>query len=254
MALNLFHIPPGLPFLETLASGWLRERGDDPLAIANGLILTPTRRAARALAEAFLRVSPARGLLLPRIVALGALDEAPLALAGALELTPAVDPHRRLSVLAYLILRLNGAGGAPRTADRAWTLARELATLMDEADRAEIDLAARLPDAADPAYAAHWARTLEFLRIVTHAWPAWLEENGVMNPAARQVALLNAQVEAWEARAPDYPVVIAGTTAGIPAVARLARVVARLPLGCDGRQPSAGWPRRFARRVGCNKG
>src|ERR1019366_4352126 len=72
----------------------------------------------------------------------------------------------------------------------------------------------------------------EFLQTVTHAWPAWLEENGVMNPAARQVALLNAQARAWEECAPDQPVVIAGTTAGIPAVARLARVVARLPLGC----------------------
>jgi ATP-dependent helicase/nuclease subunit B len=151
MALNLFAIPPCAPFLEALAEGWLHARGDDPLEIANGLILTPTRRAARALAEAFLRVSPARSLLLPRIVALGALDEAPLALAGALELPPSVDPHRRLSVLAHLILRLNGAGGAPRTADRAWMLARELATLMDEADRAEIDLAARLPDAASHA-------------------------------------------------------------------------------------------------------
>jgi inactivated superfamily I helicase len=98
VALNLFAIPPGAPFLETLARGWLRERGDDPLSIANGLILTPTRRAARSLAEAFLRVSPERGLLLPRIVALGALDEAPLALAGALELAPAVDPHQRLAV------------------------------------------------------------------------------------------------------------------------------------------------------------
>ena len=231
MALNLFTIPPGAPFLEALAEGWLRERGDDPLSVANGLILTPTRRAARSLAEAFLRVSPRRGLLLPRIVGLGALDEAPLALEGALELPPAVDLHRRLAVLSHLILRMNGAGGAPRTADRAWMLASELATLMDEADRAEVDLGARLPDAADPAYAAHWSRTLEFLRIVTHAWPAWLEENGVMNPAARQVALLNAQARAWEERAPDQPVVIAGTTAGIPAVARLARVVARLPLG-----------------------
>ena len=231
MALNLFAIPPGAPFLETLARGWLRERGDDPLSIANGLILTPTRRAARSLAEAFLRVSPERGLLLPRIVALGALDEAPLALAGALELAPAVDPHQRLAVLSRFILAMNGAGGAPRTADRAWPLADELAKLMDEADRAEIDLAARLPDAADPAFAAHWSRTLEFLRIVTHAWPAWLEENGVMNPAARQVALLNAQAVAWEACPPDHPVVIAGTTAGIPAVARLARVVARMPLG-----------------------
>lgn len=231
MALNLFAIPPGLPFLETLAEGWLRARGGDPLAIADGLILTPTRRAARSLTEAFLRVSPTSGLLLPRIVGLGALDESPLALAGALDLPPAVDPQRRLAVLTLLILRMRGAGGAPQTADRAWLLAHELATLMDEADRAEIDLAARLPDAADAAYAAHWARTLEFLQIVTHAWPAWLNENGVMNPAARQVALLNAQARAWEDRGPDYPVIIAGTTAGIPAVARLARVVARLPMG-----------------------
>src|ERR1700734_2066782 len=76
MALNLFAIPPGVPFLDALADGWLRESGADPLSIANGLILTPTRRAARSLAEAFLRVSEGRGLLLPRIVALGALDEA----------------------------------------------------------------------------------------------------------------------------------------------------------------------------------
>ena len=230
--LNLFAIPAGAPFLDALAKEWLHRRGGDPLAIANGLILTPTRRSARALADAFLRMSDGRGLLLPRLVALGALDEAPLTLAGALDLPPAVDPHRRLAVLTQLILRMNGAGGAPRTADRAWILAAELATLMDEADRAEIDLAAKLPDAADPAFAQHWARTLEFLRIVTHAWPAWLEENGAMNPAAREVALLNAQAAAWLADPPDFPIAIAGTTAGIPAVARLARVVARLPEGC----------------------
>jgi hypothetical protein len=232
VALNLFAIVPGAPFLDTLAAGWLFEHGADPLSVANGMILTPTRRAARSLAEAFLRVSAGRGLLLPRIVALGALDEAPLALAGALDLPPAVEPARRLAILSRLILRMNGAGGAPRTADRAWLLAAELAKLMDEADRAEIDLAACLPGAADERFAAHWAKTLEFLRIVTHAWPAWLEENGVMNPAARQVALLNAQSEAWRDRAPEFPVVIAGTTAGIPAVARLARVVARSPLYC----------------------
>jgi ATP-dependent helicase/nuclease subunit B len=247
VALNLFAIPPGVPFLEALAEGWLRERAGDPLSIANGLILTPTRRAARSLAEAFLRVSPSKALLLPRIVALGGQDEAPLSLEGALELPPPVDPLRRLAVLSHLILLMNGAGGAPRTADRAWMLAAELASLMDEADRAEIDLADRLPDAADPQFAAHWARTLEFLHIVTHAWPAWLQENGVMNPAARQVALLNAQAAAWEKRAPDQPVVIAGTTAGIPAVARLARVVARLPLGAvvlpvlDFEMPDAAW-------------
>ena len=52
-----------------------------------------------------------------------------------------------------------------------------------------------------------------------------------MNPAARQVALLDAQARAWEDDPPEHPVLIAGTTAGIPAVARLLRVVARMPSG-----------------------
>ncbi len=230
MALNLFTVPPHVPFLDAVARGWLR-RGDDPLTVSNGLILLPTRRSARALAEAFLRVGDGRPMLLPRITALGALDEAPLALAGALDLPPAVEPMQRLAALSRLILALRGAGGAPRTADRAWLLARELAALMDEAERAGVELAERLPDAADPDFAAHWAQTLKFLHIVTGVWPAWLAENGVMNPAARQVALLRAQARAWKEAPPGYPVLIAGTTAGIPAVAGLLRVVSRLPLG-----------------------
>ena len=230
MALNLFTVPPQVPFLESVARGWLA-RGDDPLTVSRGLILLPTRRSARALAEAFLRVGEGRGMLLPRITALGALDEAPLALAGALDLPPAVEPMQRLAALSRLILAMAGAGGAPRTADRAWQLARELASLMDEAERSGIDLRERLPEAADPAFAAHWAQTLDFLHIVTAAWPAWLADNGVMNPAARQVALLEAQARAWEQEPPEDPVLIAGTTAGIPAVARLLRVVARMPTG-----------------------
>src|SRR5271163_814161 len=201
--MNLFTLPPHVPFLDAVATEWLRRAGSDPLEVARGLILLPTRRAARALAEAFLRVSSGRALLLPRIVAIGALDEAPLALAGALDLPPAVEPMQRLAVLARMILAMGGADGAPRTADRAWRLAVELAALMDEAERAEINLAERLPDAADPDFAEHWARTLTFLRIVTAAWPAWLAEQGLMNPAARQVALLDAQAESWERRPPD---------------------------------------------------
>jgi ATP-dependent helicase/nuclease subunit B len=196
------------------------------------VILLPTRRAARSLAEAFLRASGGRPLLLPRITALGALDEAPLALAGALDLPPAVEPAQRLAALTRLILAMGRrVPGVPRTADRAWALAAELAVLMDEAERAEIELADRLPEAADPAYAAHWEQTLEFLHIVTRNWPDWLAEQGMMNPAARQVALLNAQAAAWQQDPPTERVLVAGTTGGIPAVARLLRVVADLPTG-----------------------
>ena len=228
--LNLFTVRPHIPFLDALAAAWLA-RESDPVRRASGLILLPTRRAARSLTEAFLRLSNGQPMLLPRITALGALDEAPLALTGVLDLPPAVPPMVRLSALTRLVLALNGRDGAPAGADRAWLLAEELAALMDEAERAEIDLAQRLPDAADPAFARHWADTLAFLHIVTAAWPAWLAENGLMNPAARQVALLNAQAAAWRANPPAHPVWIAGTTAGIPAVGRLLAAVARLPSG-----------------------
>lgn len=229
--MNLFTIPPHVPFLDAVAGEWMHRSEGDPLAVARGLVLLPTRRAARALAEAFLRLADGRPMLLPRIAALGSLDEAPLALGGALDLPPPVDPAQRLAVLSRMILAMNGAGGAPRTADRAWRLAAELASLIDEAELAGIDLSTRLPEAAEADFAAHWKQTLDFLQIVTTTWPAWLSEQGLMNSAARRVALLEAQARAWEQAPPAEPVLVAGATGGIPAVARLLRVVAHLPNG-----------------------
>ena len=43
--MNLHTIPPHVPFLDALACWWLEQRGEDPLAVADGLILLPTRRA-----------------------------------------------------------------------------------------------------------------------------------------------------------------------------------------------------------------
>jgi ATP-dependent helicase/nuclease subunit B len=226
---NLATIPAEAGFLDTLAARWRAAHGSD--ALARGVILLPTRRSARALAATFVAQAGGRPLLLPRIAALGAPDEAPLVLAGELSLPPAVDAGERLGALAALVLKLPANLGGGGSADRALALARELAALMDEAERAEVPLAEALTRAADADYALHWQVTLRFLRIVTEAWPAWLIERGLMNPAARQVALLRAQARAWEARPPAEPVWVAGTTAGIPAVAELLRVVAALPQG-----------------------
>ena len=158
--MNLASIPPSLPFLDTLAERWLAATRTDDAEAAEGLILLPTRRAARGLTEAFLRASAGRPTLLPRIAALGGLDEAPLTLEGALDLPPAVPAEIRLAVLARMVMALDRRFGAPATADRAWPLAAELATLLDEAARAGVDLMAVLPEAADPAFAEHWQHTL----------------------------------------------------------------------------------------------
>jgi hypothetical protein len=208
---SLATVPLDLPFLDVLAARWLAAHADpaEPLAAARGLILLPTRRAARALSEAFLRASGGRAMLQPRIAALGALDEAPLALGGWLDLPPAIDPLQRLSLLSLMVLQAGDRFGTAPTLDQAWPLAQALASLLDEAARAGCDLAATLPDAAaDQAehHAEHWQLTLAFLGIVTERWPALLDETGQTDPVARAMALLEAQSASWRERPPDFPV------------------------------------------------
>ena len=228
--MNLFTIAPGTPFLDELARWWLA-RSTDPIQQAQGLILLPTRRAARSLTDAFIRIADGRPLLLPRIGAVGALDEAPLAMAGVLDIPPAIEPMQRLATLTRLVMKLEGRFGAPATADRAWTLAAELARLLDEAHREGVDLASVLPTLAAEAYATHWGETLQFLQIVTNFWPQWLQDHGRVDTAARGVALLDAQTAHWQAAPPDYPVIVAGTAGGNAALARLMQTVSRLPQG-----------------------
>ena len=225
--MNLASIPANVPFLETLAATWLATHADP----SRGLILLPTRRAARSLADAFLRAGNGRPMLLPRITALGALDETPLALSGALSLPPAIATAPRLAGLAKLILRLPADVGGAATIDQAWRLAVELAKLMDEADRAELDLTDALQRAAEAEHATHWQITLQFLEIITYHWPAWLAAEGLMNPAERQRRLLDAQAEAWAQTPPADPVWAAGMTGGTPAITRMLRAIAHLPNG-----------------------
>ena len=52
---HVYSIPAGIGFLDALAAGLLAETSGDPLALAGYRILLPTRRACRALQEAFLR-------------------------------------------------------------------------------------------------------------------------------------------------------------------------------------------------------
>ena len=222
--------PPEAPFLPALARLWLAEGTRSKLNPQDGLIILPSRRAAQALAGAFLEANEGKALLLPNIVALGNIDEAGLLLSAGFSLPPAISGTARQALLAQLILGLHGAGGAPQKPHSAWALAADLASLLDEADYAEIDLAATLPQLVEGELAAHWQTTLEFLRIVTHAWPQHLREQSLLNPAARLKMLIREQAKLWRDKPPKHRVWMVAAE-GNPAIARMARVVARLPEG-----------------------
>ena len=233
--------PPEAAFLPALARLWLAEGGGH-----EGLIILPSRRAAQALNGAFLEVNDGKALLLPRVVALGNIDEAGLLLSAGFSLPPAIAPARRQALLARLILQMPQESGGPRKLSAAWALAAEFATLLDEADHAGVDLAAALPNLVPEDFAAHWQRTLEFLTIVTHAWPEILKAEGVMNPARRMAALIEMQAKAWVENPPPGPVWMVAAE-GTPAIARMAEMVAKLPQGrlilpgFDPHLPAAAW-------------
>ena len=217
-------IAAGEPFLEVLAAHLL-ERGEARLA--ETLLLLPSRRACLAARAAFLRIAGGRPLLLPRLLPIGEPDEAELVLDPEveLELPPVLPPLRRRLLLTRLVL-----GGEETTHEQAVRLAGELEALLDELHNEEVGLD-RLETLVPEEFAEHWQRTLRFLSILRETWPKILAEEGRLEPAERRRRLLDAVAARWRRRPPDRPIVAAGVTGTIPAVARLLAVVARLPAG-----------------------
>ncbi len=250
---RLFSIPPGAAFLPTLAEALLNGTlvedfvsDGDPLALAEVTLYVPTRRAARALRSTFVDRLGSGSAILPVIRPLGDFDEDAALFdeqsAAALDVAPPIAAMERLLALAPLVQawkkRLPAHVAAlfeeevtvpASMADAIW-LARDLAALMDEIETEDADWGA-LASLVGGELAAWWQVTLEFLDIVTKAWPQALQERDRANPAAHRNALIDAEARRLAAAPPRGPVIAAGSTGSIPATARLLSVVARLPRG-----------------------
>lgn len=238
----VFTIDAGFPFSEALANGLLTRLGTGP-DLARVTLLVPTRRAVRAMRDAFLRQTDGVPLLLPVIRPIGDVDEDDLAATEAVtfaasdsdtaltDLPPAVPGLTRQFRLAKLIAAWGSGTGQPEIgAAQALDLAAELARFIDQIQTEQLDPAG-LATLVPAEFAGHWQHTLAFLRLVTAEWPRLLAADGMVDPAARRNALLLALATQWETRPPADPVIAAGSTGTIPASATLLRVVSRLPQG-----------------------
>lgn len=255
---NVFTIPAGRPFLDCLASAILA--GDLPMAggkppstleLPDITLLLPTRRATRALQEAFLRASAGRALLLPKIMPVSEGEEdlslmsglAGIAALGAdsLEIPAAMSTLERRLALTSLILRWTTAmrnaadsDTAPVTGSntpaQAAALAAELASLMDMIETEDKNLDG-LKELVHERFSQHWQLTIDFLKIVTEYWPAYLAERGLMSAAGRRNAVIHAEARRLASQPPKGPVIVAGVTGSIPATVALMRTVIGLPQG-----------------------
>ena len=263
---NVLTISPALPFLETFVAAFRAGEvvpgfapGDDPLGLADATIYVPTRRAALALRDTFLRTASGPSLLPPRILPLGALEatETELILAepdpaaAGLPLPPAASAVWRRLRLAQLIQSwAKAVGGALRNIDAsgretvdasesfavatsavdAFALAGDLAGLIDE--MLIEDVAWRdLDDLNMASFDDYWRITTTFLAIAVERWPEILEQAGLVDPARRQIALVEAQARLLAEGRAVGPVVAIGSTGTNKATARLLAAIARAPQG-----------------------
>lgn len=233
---RVFTLSPASNFLLSLART-LSEAFPEPEALAGVTVLLPTRRAGRALGEAFGAVQAQKGIpaaMLPLIRPLGDVDAdeppfEPGELAGLA--LPAISPARRRFELASLILARETASGREMTADGALVLADTLAGLLDEFASEGIDDLSGLDEAMRAALPQGRQEAALFLDIVLEAWPQHLAALGLADPARRRSELLTALARRWRETPPPGPVIAAGSTGSIPAAAELLATVARLDQG-----------------------
>src|ERR1700687_3797326 len=119
-AARVFTIPASVPFLPALVRALVDAElvpgfapSSDPLALCAATLYLPTRRACRLARDVFLDVLGSEAALLPRIVAIGDIDEGEIAFADAapgaaaadaLDLPPALGGLTRRMLLARLVL------------------------------------------------------------------------------------------------------------------------------------------------------
>ncbi|MSP51591.1 MAG: double-strand break repair protein AddB [Alphaproteobacteria bacterium] len=233
----VYSIAAGLPFLDTLVDGIRARYGSTPFGLSETVVLLPTRRACRALRDAFLRRTDGEALLLPRIQPLGDLDHDETAAEAIFAadagdwfaLPTAIDPTRRRLALARLILAKTTAE-TPLSPSHALALAEALGRLFDEIATEKADLKS-LINLVPADFAVHWQVTIDFLAVVTHDWPLELEGLGLIDPIDRRNRLIEARAARWRESPPLTPVIAAGSTGSIPATAMLLATIARLPQG-----------------------
>ena len=263
---NIFTIAPGLPFLQTFVEELQAGRiipalsaAAGPLALARATIYVPTRRAGRALAAEFERLSPHHAILLPRIAPLGGLDAENDALTqslgddlGSATIVPdAIGPLQRRLLLCELVLAWTKAlRFAPHSFDGdgnvtvqsqellvvgatpadAFALAYSLGALIDEFIIEGID-PKRLSELSHETLDEYWALTTRFLTIAFETWPAVLQESGKVDAAQQRALLIEREIMRLEATPESDPVIVLGSTGTNRTTARLMAAIARQSQG-----------------------
>lgn len=221
---KIYNISSSLPFFSSLAKGIL-ERFED---IQNITIYLPNRRAQKTLEQCFLKQSGKNSLILPKIEAIGDVDEEDLYIRyfpDFEKIAPAIPPTERLYRIAKLINDRDDGNFV-----HALALSKSLIQLMDELHNKGLELNA-LENVVPEDFAAHWQVTLDFLKIISEDWQNYLRDNNLLEPIKRRNLLIEKLSAHYRDEGLKHPVIIAGTTGSIPSTVDLIKSIISDPKG-----------------------
>lgn len=183
----------------------------NPFEIAQTQVILPTKRACRAVKEAFIHQCKNKSLLLPHLTALydiNTLEE---------DIPQAISKLERTLLLSRLCrLKPN-----IDTLEKGLMVAVSLGELLDEFYQFEANLDDLEKLVPNSEFAQHWNETIQFLEIIRTAWPTLLKERGQIDEMDRKIRLINAFTNKIIKNPPSHQIIIAGFDGAIPSVSRL---------------------------------
>ncbi len=234
---RLFTLPAGADFLGELSKTLVELTGakQTPETLSDVLLFVPNRRSARALAGRIFADLGGQAFLPPDIRPLGDAGDNDPALLGELasvDVRPPMPAGARHGALARLVRAWHESQGDTITARSAVAIARDLMRLLDQAALAgqvDWDKLATVLEGSD--LARHWQVSVDFLSILSKAWPDVLEENGFSDTTEQDRLAAEAMCARWTRSPPETPVFVVGSTGTSPATRMLMQAVTELPCG-----------------------
>ena len=251
---NIYSIPAECDFLQVLVQNLLDGtliKGfcpiENPLLLSKATIFVPNRRAARALAAAFIGACQEEAVLLPNIKTLGDVGDEEFGLAPDAshfgQPGEQIKPLERTLLLANLVQywvdsmeeetrRIYNDEDIiiPSSRADAILLAQDLCILLGQITQEEIKWSA-VRNIVPDNHAEWWKLTTTFLSIIMETWPEHLKSVGFLDPAERAAKLLDLRTSFYQSAQNKGPVIIAGSTGSVASTRRLLRAVANLQDG-----------------------
>lgn len=217
---NVYGVPPGAGFVNSLAKG-LRERlaGEPPESAAKTEILVNLQQVRTNIKKALAESSPG---LHPKIRLVEELASDP-----ELASPQKADSEIRQTLeLARLVRKLveKEPGLAPEFA--LFELAQSLSKLLNEMAEEGVD-GESLESVDASGHSSHWERSLKFIGIIK----AYAQATGYTPERERVRAAAQSLMRKWEEQPPQAPVIMAGSTGSQRITLDLMKAVARLPTG-----------------------